>query len=148
MNILFVSVRRSVTAKPLANHHTIFGKCYLYVSQNSISKVRSNIKQTRLIVCERPLQEHTHTSALVTTPRVTENDAPYLCVYVCVVCVGGSVSNKNILLSQREHSSVSIKNIVVGRTKEHSFPNETQRMPSETSVRPPHEKIGVPHQYT
>ena len=63
--------------------------------------MRSDIEQTRLIVCERPLQEHTHTSALVTTPRATENDAPKYSVYVCVVCVGGVRSIENILLSQR-----------------------------------------------
>ena len=71
--------------------------------------MRSDIEQTRLIVCERPLQEHTHTSALVTTPRATENDAPKYSVYVCVVCVGGSVS---------------IKNIVLGQSKTYFFPNE------------------------
>ena len=62
--------------------------------------MRSDIEQTRLIVCERPLQEHTHTSALVTTPRATENDAPKYSVYVCVVCVGGARSNDNIVLGQ------------------------------------------------
>ena len=71
--------------------------------------MRSYIEQTRLIVCERPLQEHTHTSALVTTPRATENDAPNTGVYVCVVCVGGSRSNDNIVL---------------GQSKEYFFPNE------------------------
>ena len=71
--------------------------------------MRSDIEQTRLIVCERPLQEHTHTSALVTTPRATENDAPKYSVYVCVVCVGGSRSNKNIVL---------------GQSKTYFFPNE------------------------
>ena len=87
--------------------------------------MRSDTEQTRLIVCERPLQEHTHTSALVTTPRVTENDAPHIYVYVCVVCVGGSVSNENILLSQRvpnktpirenrSPSSVYIDNVYIG----------------------------------
>ena len=67
--------------------------------------MRSDIEQTRLIVCERPLQEHTHTSALVTTPRATENDAPKYSVYVCVVCVGGVRSIENILLSQRVPNS-------------------------------------------
>ena len=75
------------------------------MSQNSISKSRRHTEQTRLIVCERPLQEHTHTSALVTTPRATENDAPYLCVYVCVVCVGGARSIEGTLLSQRVPNS-------------------------------------------
>ena len=88
--------------------------------------MRSDIEQTRLIVCERPLQEHTHTSALVTTPRATENDAPKYSVYVCVVCVGGSRSNDNIVL---------------GQSKEHFFPNE---YPYTT----PGKKIGVPNQYT
>ena len=73
------------------------------------------------------LCKSTHTlDQRYTTPRVTENDAPYLCVYVCVVCVGGSVS---------------IKNIVLGETKEHFFPNEFP-------TRPPYEKTGVPNQYT
>ena len=67
--------------------------------------MRSDIEQTRLIVCERPLQEHTHTSALVTTPRATENDAPKYSVYVCVVCVGGVRSIEGILLSQRVPNS-------------------------------------------
>ena len=63
--------------------------------------MRSDIEQTRLIVCERPLQEHTHTSALCYHPQVTENDAPNTGVYVCVVCVGGVRSIEGILLSQR-----------------------------------------------
>ena len=67
--------------------------------------MRSDIEQTRLIVCERPLQEHTHTSALCYHPQVTENDAPNTSVYVCVVCVGGARSNDNILLSQRVPNS-------------------------------------------
>ena len=96
------------------------------VTQNSISKLRSDIEQTRLIVCERPLQEHTHTSALCYHPQVAENDAPYLCVYVCDVCVGGSRSIKNIVLSQ---------------SKTYFFPNEYP-------TRPPYEKTGVPNQYT
>ena len=76
--------------------------------------MRSDIEQTRLIVCERPLQEHTHTSALVTTPRVTENDAPNTVVYVCVVCV-----------------------VVLGQSKTYFFPNEFP-------TRPPGTKNGVP----
>ena len=92
---------RSVTAKPWTNHYTKYGKCCLYVTQNSISKMRSDNEQTRLIVCERPLQEHTHTSALVTTPRVTENDAPNI-VCMCVLCVW----------------------VVVGQTNPYFFPNE------------------------
>ena len=49
------------------------------------------------------LCKSTHTlDQRYTTPRVTENDAPYLCVYVCVVCVGGSVSNEDILFSQHD----------------------------------------------
>ena len=67
--------------------------------------MRSDIEQTRLIVCERPLQEHTHTSALCYHPQVTENDVPKYGVYVCVVCVGGSRSNDNILFSQRVSNS-------------------------------------------
>ena len=82
--------------------------------------MRSDIEQTRLIVCERPLQEHTHTSALVTTPRATENDAPKYSVYVCVVCVGGSRSNENIVL---------------GQSKEYFFPNESPIVPNKTPIR-------------
>ena len=67
--------------------------------------MRSDIEQTRLIVCERPLQEHTHTSALCYHPQVTENDAPNTGVYVCVVCVGGARSIEGILLSQRVPNS-------------------------------------------
>jgi hypothetical protein len=67
---------------------------FIRVSKLDIEKCEAHNEQTRLIVCERPLQEHTHTSALVTTPRATENDAPNICVYVCVVCVGGSRSNE------------------------------------------------------
>lgn len=56
------------------------------------------------------LCKSTHTlDQRYTTPRVTENDAPYLCVYVCVVCVGGSVSNENILLSQRVPNKTPIR---------------------------------------
>ena len=88
--------------------------------------MRSDIEQTRLIVCERPLQEHTHTSALVTTPRATENDAPKYSVYVCVVCVGGARSNDNIVL---------------GQSKTYFFPNESP-------TRPPGTKTGVPNQHT
>ena len=88
--------------------------------------MRSDIEQTRLIVCERPLQEHTHTSALVTTPRATENDAPKYSGYVCVVCVGGARSNDNIVL---------------GQSKTYFFPNEYP-------TRPPGTKNGVPNQYT
>ena len=80
--------------------------------------MRSDIEQTRLIVCERPLQEHTHTSALVTTPRVTENDAPNI-VCMCVLCVW----------------------VVLGQSKTYSFPNESP-------TRPPGKKTGVPNQYT
>lgn len=73
------------------------------------------------------LCKSTHTlDQRYTTPRVTENDAPYLCVYVCVVCVGGSRSNDNTVL---------------GQSKTYSFPNEFP-------TRPPYEKTGVPHQYT
>ena len=103
-----------------------FGILNDLLPQNSISKMRSDIEQTRLIVCERPLQEHTHTSALCYHPQVTENDAPNTGVYVCVVCVGGSRSNDNIVL---------------GQSKEYFFPNEFP-------TRPPYEKTGVPNQYT
>ena len=107
---------RSVTAKPYCVKST-FGILNDLLPQNSISKMRSDIEQTRLIVCERPLQEHTHTSALVTTPRATENDAPKYSVYVCVVCVGGSRSNDNIVL---------------GQSKEYFFPNESPIVPNTT----------------
>ena len=81
--------------------------------------MRSDIEQTRLIVCERPLQEHTHTSALVTTPRATENDAPNI-VCMCVLCVW----------------------VVLGQSKEYFF---SQRVPQQD---PPGKKTGVPNQYT
>lgn len=64
------------------------------------------------------LCKSTHTlDQRYTTPRVTENDAPYLCVYVCVVCVGGSRS---------------IKNIVLGQSKTYFF---SQRVPNKTPIR-------------
>ena len=66
---------RSVTAKPYCVK-SVYGILDDLLPQNSISKMRSDIEQTRFIVCERPLQEHTHTSALCYHPQVTENDAP------------------------------------------------------------------------
>lgn len=42
---------------------------YVLLVKFNTQKCEAHNEQTRLIVCERPLQEHTHTSALVTTPR-------------------------------------------------------------------------------
>ena len=144
MNILFVSVRRSYKAE-LNTSITLFeclGGVYCrrhrqITTLNTVSVIYTCLK-TRYRKCVAILNKHalsfvyalcksTHTlDQRYTTPRVTENDAPYLCVYVCVVCVGGSVSSNNV---------------VVCRTKTYSFPNEFP-------TRPPGTKNGVPSQYT
>lgn len=127
MNILFVSVRRSVTAKPWTNHYTKYGKYVIYTCLKTRYRKAEGIMNKHALSFVNALCKSTHTlDQRYTTPRVTENDAPYLCVYVCVVCVGGARSNDNI---------------VVCRTKTYSFPNEFP-------TRPPYEKTGVPHQYT
>ena len=91
------------------------------------------------------LCKSTHTlDQRYTTPRVTENDAPNIRVYVCVVCVGVYWSIKNIVLGRTKTYSFPNESIVVGQAKEHFFPSETQRDLGET----PYEKTGVPHQYT
>ena len=47
------------------------------------------------------LCKSTHTlDQLVTTPRVTESDAPNICICLCVLCVGGARSNDETLFSQ------------------------------------------------
>ena len=95
----------SVWAERLAegytNQYTKYGKQRIYYSKLDIEKCEAHTEQTRLIVCERPLQEHTHTWAVRYHPQGKENDAPKYSVYVCVVCVGGARSIENILLSQR-----------------------------------------------
>ena len=53
---------RSVTAKPWTNHYIKYGKYVVYTClKTRYRKAEGNTKQTRLIVCLRPLQEHTHT---------------------------------------------------------------------------------------
>ena len=94
MNILFVSVRRSVTAKPWTNHYTKYGKYVIYTYLKTRYRKAEGIMNKHALSFVNALCKSTHTSALVTTPRVTENDAPYLCVYVCVVCVGGARRNE------------------------------------------------------
>lgn len=131
MNILFVSVRRSYKAE-LNTSITLFeclGGVYCrrhrqITTLNTVSTLfirvsKLDIEKPKAILNKHALSfvyalcKSTHTlDQRYTTPRVTENDAPYLCVYVCVVCVGGSVS---------------IKNIVLGQSKTYSFPNETPR---------------------
>lgn len=126
MNILFVSVRRSVTAKPWTNHYTKYGKYVIYTCLKTRYRKAEGIMNKHALSFVNALCKSTHTlDQRYTTPRVTENDAPYLCVYVCVVCVGGSVSIENILLSQRvpnktpirenrSPSSVYIDNVYIG----------------------------------
>ena len=68
----------------------IFGSWCEMLYAKLISKRRKPHEQTRFIVCERPLQEHTHTSCTTSPPPGNgKRRTKYTVVYVCVVCVGG-----------------------------------------------------------
>lgn len=79
----------ALTAKPYWVK-TTFGILGDLLPQNSISKSRRHIEQAGLSLVNA-LCKSTHTlDQLVTTPRVTESDAPNICICLCVLCVGGA----------------------------------------------------------
>lgn len=89
----------ALTAKPYWVK-TTFGILGDLLPQNSISKSRRHIEQAGLSLVNA-LCKSTHTlDQLVTTPRVTESDAPNICICLCVLCVGGARSNDETLFSQ------------------------------------------------
>ena len=98
--------------------------------------MRSDTEQTRLIVCERPLQEHTHTWPTLYHPQGNGKRRTKYSMCMCVLCVwGGSVSIKNIVVGRMKTYFFPNENIVVGQAKEHFFPSETQRDLGETPTR-------------
>lgn len=71
------------------------------MSQNSISKSAKHILNKHALSFVNALCKSTHTrEQYVTTPRARKTTHQNICVYVCVVCVGGSRSIENILLFQ------------------------------------------------
>ena len=79
---------------------TRYRKCVAILNKHALSFVYALCKSTHTL------------DQRYTTPRVTENDAPYLCVYVCVVCVGGSVSNEGALLSQQDPQARKTESLI------------------------------------
>ena len=89
----------ALTAKPYWVK-TTFGILDDLLPQNSISKSRRHIEQAGLSLVNA-LCKSTHTlDQLVTTPRVTESDAPNICICLCVLCVGGARRNDDTMLSE------------------------------------------------